>query len=54
MKFKPYSVKQNDKKHRNELIVQCYDNKGYSQHMMAKVLDISQQAVGRIIRRSRK
>ena len=45
--------KAKDKKHRNELIVECYD-KGYSQHMMAKVLDISQQAVGGIIRRSRK
>jgi transposase-like protein len=45
--------KAKDKKYRNELIVQCYD-KGYSQHMMAKVLGISQQAVGGIIHRSRR
>lgn len=39
-----------DKKERNRLIVQCYD-KGYSQHMMAKVLGLSQQAVHGIIKR---
>ncbi len=39
-----------DKKERNRIIVQCYDN-GYSQHMMAKVLGISQQAVCGIVKR---
>ena len=39
-----------DKKERNRLVVQCY-KKGYSQHMMAKVLGISQQAVCGIIKR---
>jgi DNA-directed RNA polymerase specialized sigma subunit len=39
-----------DKKERNRLIVQCYE-KGYSQHMMAKVLGLSQQAVCGIVKR---
>ena len=39
-----------DNKERNRLIVQCYE-KGYSQHMMAKVLGISQQAVCGVVKR---
>jgi REP element-mobilizing transposase RayT len=39
-----------NKKERNRLIVQCY-GKGYSQHRMAKVLGISQQAVSGIVKR---
>jgi DNA-directed RNA polymerase specialized sigma subunit len=42
--------KAKDKKERNKLIVQCYE-KGYSQHMMAKILGISQQAVCGIVKR---
>ncbi|BAF71978.1 transposase [Sulfurovum sp. NBC37-1] len=42
-----------DKKERNRQIVKAYD-KGYSQHMIAKVLGISQQAVNGIIKRNRK
>lgn len=42
-----------DKKDRNQLIVKAYQE-GYSQHMIAKVLRISQQAVYGIIKRSRK
>ena len=42
--------KAEDKKERNRLIVQCY-KKGYSQHMMAKILGISQQAVSGIVKR---
>jgi len=42
--------KAKDKKDRNRLIVQCYE-KGYSQHMMAKILGISQQAVCGIVKR---
>jgi REP element-mobilizing transposase RayT len=42
--------KAKDKKERNRLIVQCYE-KGYSQHIMAKVLGISQQAVCGIVKR---
>ena len=42
--------KAKDKKERNRLIVQCY-KEGYSQHMMAKVLGISQQAVCGIVKR---
>ena len=41
-----------DKKERNRLIVLCYEE-GYSQHMMAKVLGISQQAVHGIVKRSK-
>jgi DNA-directed RNA polymerase specialized sigma subunit len=42
-----------DKKARNKTILQAYE-KGYSQHMIAKVLGISQQAVHGVIKRSRK
>jgi len=42
-----------DKKERNKTILQAY-KKGYSQHMIAKVLGISQQAVYGVIKRSRK
>ncbi|RRS30284.1 MAG: hypothetical protein P794_07685 [Epsilonproteobacteria bacterium (ex Lamellibrachia satsuma)] len=42
-----------DRKERNRQIVKAYD-KGYSQHMIAKVLSISQQAVNGIIKRNRK
>jgi hypothetical protein len=42
-----------DKKERNALILQCYEQ-GYSQHMIAKVLGISQPAVNGIIRRGKK
>jgi DNA-directed RNA polymerase specialized sigma subunit len=40
-----------DKKERNKTILQAY-KKGYSQHMIAKVLGISQQAVYGVIKRS--
>ena len=39
-----------DKKERNKLIVQSY-KQGYSQHTIAKIVGISQQAVGEIIKR---
>nr|WP_226966451.1 helix-turn-helix domain-containing protein [Sulfurimonas sediminis] len=42
-----------DKKERNSQIVKTY-KEGYSQHMIAKVLGISQQAVCGIIKRSGK
>ena len=42
-----------DKKERNEQILKAYVS-GYSQHMIAKVLGISQQAVNGIIKRSKK
>jgi predicted transcriptional regulator len=41
-----------DIKERNNIIVDAYE-KGYSQHMIAKVLDISQPAVNGVIRRNR-
>jgi predicted XRE-type DNA-binding protein len=41
-----------DIKERNSKIVKAYKN-GYSQHMIAKVLGISQPAVSGIVRRSR-
>jgi len=41
-----------DIKERNSKIVQAY-KEGYSQHMMAKVLNISQPAVSGVIRRSK-
>jgi len=41
------------KKERSRQIVKTYD-KGYSQHMIANVLDISQQAVNGVIKRNRK
>ena len=40
-------------KERNKQIVQAYAQ-GYSQHMIAKVLGVSQQAVYGVIKRSRK
>ena len=42
-----------EKKDRNTLIVKAYEQ-GYSQHMIAKVLEVSQQAVFGVIKRSRK
>ena len=42
-----------DMKSRNRLIVQSYE-KGYSQHMIAKVLGVSQAAIYGVIKRSRK
>ena len=42
-----------DKKERNKMILKAIE-KGYSQHMIAKVLGISQQAVFGVIKRSRK
>ena len=41
-----------DMKSRNKLIVQSYE-KGYSQHMIAKVLGVSQAAIYGVIKRSR-
>jgi DNA-directed RNA polymerase specialized sigma subunit len=41
-----------DIKERNKKIVKAY-KKGYSQHMIAKVLGVSQPAVSGVIRRSR-
>jgi DNA-directed RNA polymerase specialized sigma subunit len=41
-----------DIKGRNKKIVKAY-KKGYSQHMIAKVLGVSQPAVSGVIRRSR-
>ena len=41
-----------DMKSRNRLIVQSYE-KGYSQHMIAKVLGVSQAAIYGVIKRSR-
>jgi len=52
-KLRSILQKAKDKKERNTLIVQCYEQ-GYSQHMIAKVLGISQQAVYGIIKRGRK
>lgn len=42
-----------EKKKRNIQIVKAYEQ-GYSQHMMAKVLSVSQQAVFGILKRNRK
>jgi len=43
----------NDIKERNKQILKAID-KGYSQHMIAKVLGISQPAVYGVVKRSRK
>ncbi|MFT7879054.1 MAG: transposase [Sulfurimonas sp.] len=45
--------KAKDKQERNKLVLQVYEQ-GYSQHMIAKVLGITQQAVHGIIKRGRK
>ena len=53
--LKSYSVlihQFNDIKERNKKIVKAY-KKGYSQHLIAKVLGVSQPAVSGVIRRSR-
>jgi len=42
-----------DIKKRNKQIVKAYEQ-GYSQHMIAKVLGISQPAVNGVIRRSKR
>ncbi|PHS38042.1 MAG: hypothetical protein COB07_09690 [Sulfurovum sp.] len=52
-KLKSILSKAKDMKERNRLIVDCY-NQGYSQHMIAKVLGVSQSAVYGVIKRSRK
>jgi len=39
-----------DKKERNEKIFQAY-KEGYSQHMIAEVIGISQQAIAKIIKK---
>ncbi len=41
-----------DIKERNKLIVECYEQ-GYSQHVIAKVLELNQATVNRIIKRNR-
>ncbi len=51
-KLRELLEKVKDKKERNRQIVKTY-KQGYSQHMIAKVLGISQQAVHGIIKRSR-
>jgi len=52
-KLKAILQKAKDIKQRNALISKCY-KQGYSQHMMAKVLGISQQAVCGVIKRESK
>jgi len=52
-KLEKLLLKAQDKKERNKQILKAY-KQGYSQHMIAKVLGISQPAVNGIIRRSRK
>jgi len=52
-KLRSILQKARDKRERNALILQCYEQ-GYSQHMIAKVLEISQPAVNGIIRRGKK
>jgi DNA-directed RNA polymerase specialized sigma subunit len=51
-KLRSILQKARDKRERNALILQCYEQ-GYSQHLIAKVLEISQPAVNGIIRRGR-
>lgn len=41
-----------DIKERNNLIVECYA-KGYSQHMMAKILELAQPTINNIIKRTK-
>ena len=45
-------AKTKDTKERNKLILKAYQ-KGYSQHMIAKVLDLNQATVQRIIKRTK-
>ena len=52
-KLKIMLLNVNDMKERNAQILNAY-NQGYSQHMIAKVLGISQPAVNGVIKRSRK
>jgi len=52
-KLQKVLAKAENMKERNKLIVQSYQ-KGYSQYMIAKVLDVSQAAVYGVIKRSRK
>lgn len=52
-KLRKILLKAKDIKERNKLIVNCY-NEGYSQHMMAKILNISQSAIYGVIKRSKK
>ena len=43
--------KEKDKRERNNQIVKAYQE-GYSQHMIAKVLELNQATVQRIIKRT--
>ncbi len=52
-KLQKILTKTKDMKSRNRLIVKSYQQ-GYSQHMMAKVLGVSQAAIYGVIKRSRK
>jgi len=52
-KLKKMLDKAKDKKERNIQIVKAYE-KGYSQHMIAKVVGISQQAIHGVIKRDKK
>ena len=52
-KLKQMFKKVKDIKERNSIIIQAY-KEGYSQQMIAKVLEITQQAVFAVIKRSRK
>ncbi len=52
-KLEKILAKAKDMKSRNRLIIKSYQQ-GYSQHMMAKVLGISQAAIYGVIKRSRK
>ena len=52
-KLQKILAKAKDIKDRNKLIVKSYQQ-GYSQHMIAKVLGVSQAAIYGVIKRSRK
>jgi len=43
--------KAKDIEERNKLIVEC-NSQGYSQHMMAKILELDQATVNRVIKRN--
>ena len=51
-KLRMIFAKAKDIKERNKLIVECY-SKGYSQHVIAKVLKLNQATINRIIKRNR-
>jgi len=50
-KLRKILAKAKDIKERNKLIVECY-SQGYSQHMMAKILELNQATVNRVIKRN--